>query len=81
VAENQRLSGGWRHRYTTESATDIATQKGVRPSHRHRWVLVEDSLSHYATMIWFALLDITWPARHRLGLRKKADLARETYVP
>jgi hypothetical protein len=81
AAENQRLSGGGRHRYTTEFATEIATAEGVRPSHRHRMVLAKHLLSYYSTMIWFGLLDITRPVRHRLGIRKKAALARETHAP
>lgn len=81
AAENHRLNGGWRHRYTTEYATEIATPQGVRPSHRHQVVQVKHFLSHYATMIWFGVLDITRPVRHRLGLRKKASLARGTHAP
>jgi hypothetical protein len=79
---NQKLAGGWTHWQTTNSASYVLTPQGVRRRYARRWfVPALQRLEYSASVVWFKALGVSRPVRHRLGLRKKTDLARDTYVP
>ncbi len=73
---NYQLLGGWRHRYTTDHATERVTPAGVRPTRRYRYMPLKHHLAYGATEVWFSALDLTRPVRHPLGLRKRAPVER-----
>src|ERR1700680_1154835 len=43
---NREMVGGWWHLYTIEDATQILGADGLRPSHRHTWLMAKRLWSH-----------------------------------
>ena len=58
---NRKLVGGWWHLYTIEDATQILAADGLRPSHRHAWLMAKRLWSHPMT-----ILQLPWLAVKRL---------------
>jgi len=56
---------------TMENATHRLTPGGLRPNYRHWAVLMKRRIASLRSTIWFALLDVTRPLRHRLGMRER----------
>ena len=55
---NRQMVGGWWHMYTIEDATQILSADGMRPSHRHTWLMVKRLWSHPLTIFqwpWLAI--------------------------
>lgn len=70
---NQILSGSWTHWQTTDSATYVLTPQGIRKRHCAHWfVPVRQNLEYYFKKLWFAILDLTRPLRHRIGIRRRS---------
>jgi hypothetical protein len=63
------MQGG---RYATlENATHRFTAGGIQPNYRHWVVQAKRKTVALCSAIWFALLGMTRPLRHRLGLRER----------
>ena len=58
---NREIVGGWWHMYTIEDATQILKTDGMRPSHRHAWLMAKRLWSHPLT-----ILQLPWLAVKRL---------------
>jgi hypothetical protein len=79
---NFELTGGWSNLRSIADATELLTQKGLKPNpYRHVLALKRDAVSlgrflHYRAWnpLWFAALDATRPLRTVLGLRSKKPL-------
>jgi len=56
---------------TMENATHRLTPGGLRRNYRHWVVLMKRRIASVRSAVWFALLDVTRPVRHRLGLRER----------
>lgn len=56
---------------TMENATHRLTPTGLRPNYRHWAVHMRRRIASLRSAIWFALLNVTRPVRHRLGLRER----------
>lgn len=72
AARNRELGGGHWHLYTLEDATHTLTQDGIRYNWFHRWPPLRRRMRPWFIHIWFWILGLTRPLRHRLGLRKGA---------
>jgi len=68
---NYQLMGGWRHFHTIENAAYRLTPGGLRWNWRHWFVLGRRAAARAVSGVWFALLAITRPVRHALGLRQE----------
>ncbi len=71
AAENYRLAGGRWHLLTIDDATQILGADGERANWKRLWAPYWRYLRPKAAPAWFALLDLTRPARTVLGLRGK----------
>jgi hypothetical protein len=67
---NEKLLGPWWRFNTIEDATHRLTPRGLRRSFRHWPVLCSRAIGVTRSAIWFGLLGLTRPVRHRLGLRQ-----------
>ena len=67
---NYALLGGGRYFRTIENATHWLTPSRMRRNWRHWYALGRRATASAASGAWFALLGITRPVRHRLGLRQ-----------
>ena len=67
---NYALLGGGRYFHTIENATHRLTPGETRRNWRHWYALGRRAAAGAASRVWFALLGITRPVRHRLGLRQ-----------
>ncbi len=61
--KNRKLIGEWWHLYTTEDATHELTAEGLRPCHRHGWLMVKRTFSHPRSWPRLAELLLTRPFR------------------
>jgi hypothetical protein len=55
---NREMVGAWWRLYTIEDATQILAADGLRPSHRHAWLMAKRLWSHPLTILqlpWLAL--------------------------
>jgi hypothetical protein len=55
---NREMVGGWWHLYTIEDSTQILAADGLRPSHRHAWLMAKRLWSHPLTILqlpWLAI--------------------------
>ena len=50
LKRNRTMVGPWWHLYTIEDATQIVTEDGVHPSHRHLWLMAKRLWSHPLTI-------------------------------
>jgi hypothetical protein len=69
--ENYRVAGGRRHLFTIEDATHTLSADGERGNPRRLWAPHWRYLRPKVVPAWFALLDLTRPLRHALGMRTK----------
>ncbi len=67
---NYKLLSGGRCFATIENATHRLTPGGTKRNHRHWWALARRRALAGISLIWFALLGLTRPLRHALGLRQ-----------
>ncbi len=66
---NEQFLQGW-HFATLENATHRLTATGIRRNYRHWPVLCSRAIGVARSAIWFGMLDLTRPVRHRLDLRQ-----------
>jgi hypothetical protein len=59
---NREMVGAWWHLYTIEDATQILAADGMRPSHRHAWLMAKRLWSHPLT-----ILQLPWLAVKRIA--------------
>ncbi len=71
AAENYRLAGGRWHLRTIDDATHILGADGERANWKRLWAPSWRLVRPKVAPAWFALLDLTRPARTALGLRGK----------
>ncbi len=53
LKRNRELVGPWWHLYTIEDATRVLTAQGMRPAHRHGWLMLKRLWSHPLSIIQF----------------------------
>jgi hypothetical protein len=68
---NIALAGGLSNLYTIEDATHVLTSAGIERRWAHHWAPARRAAVRGWYRGWFALLGITRPARHALGLRQE----------
>jgi hypothetical protein len=66
--ENYRLH--YRKFATLSNATYVLTAGGVRRNYKAKWIEAGRSAARGLYLAWFGVLNLTRPARHRLGIRK-----------
>jgi hypothetical protein len=69
--QNYALLQGGRCFATMENATHRLTPAGLRPNHRHWAVQTQRKAAAVRNAVWFGMLKVTRPVRHRLGLRER----------
>jgi hypothetical protein len=67
---NYELAGGVRHIYSIADATHRLTERGVETNPGYRLAPARRALRRGRTAVWHAILGVTRPVRHALGLRK-----------
>jgi hypothetical protein len=66
--ENYRLHNG---KYATlANATYVLTRRGVRRNYKAAWISAQRRAATRFYRMWFGVLNLTRPARHRMGVRK-----------
>jgi hypothetical protein len=70
--ENYRLLEGKRKFRSLEDATHILQGNRLRPNYNRLIAQAQRGAQRWITPIWFYLLNISRPLRHRIGLRPKA---------
>lgn len=73
---NAELVGGTRHMFTTEHAQYLL--ENGRPEWSYRHLIAE--FKRLRRVAWFALLGVTRPVRHALGLRQKRVLESPSHL-
>ena len=73
---NYELAGGRRQLFTIDDATHILGKDGERRNLRRLWAPYWRYLRPKVAPGWFAVLDLTRPVRHALGLRGKVAAGR-----
>ena len=73
--ENYRLAGGRGHLRTIDDATHILSAEGERGNLRRLWAPYWRYARPRVVPAWFALLDLTRPVRHALGMQSKRPAA------
>jgi hypothetical protein len=68
--ENYRLHYG--KFATLANATHVLTAGGIRRNHKAKWIEARQRAIGGLSQAWFGLLNLTRPARHRLGVKKGA---------
>ena len=68
--QNYALLEGGRCFATMENATHRLTPQGLRPNYHHWVVQTKRKATAARNAVWFGLLKLTRPVRHRLGLRQ-----------
>jgi hypothetical protein len=66
--ENYRLHYG--KFATLANATHVLTADGIRRNHKAKWIKARQRAIGGLSQAWFGLLNLTRPARHRLGVKK-----------
>jgi hypothetical protein len=77
---NHQLARGWRHLRTIADATEILCEVGLKLNRMRHWATVMRYLQQAGRVLrhdlweplWFLLLRLTRPARHRMGLRARS---------
>ena len=67
---NYELAGGVRHIYSIADATHRLTKRGVETNPGYRLAPARRALRRGRSAVWHAILGVTRPVRHALGLRK-----------
>jgi len=68
---NYELAGGVRHIYSIADATHRLTERGVETNPGYRLAPARRALRRGRTAVWHAILGVTRPVRHALGLRQE----------
>ena len=68
---NYELAGGVRHIYSIADATHRLTERGVETNPGYRLAPARRALRRGRTAVWHAILGVTRPVRHALGLRQR----------
>jgi len=71
--ENYKLLEGHRKFRTLDNATHLLKADGMHWNYRHWYVQTKREANDRFSPVWFRLLDVTRPFRHRVGLRQKGD--------
>jgi hypothetical protein len=66
--ENYRLHYG--KFATLANATYVLTKRGLKRNYNAKWIVARQRAAQRVSQVWFGLLNLTRPARHRLGVRK-----------
>jgi hypothetical protein len=66
--ENYRLHDG--KFATLANATYLLTKRGMKQNYKAKWIGVRQLAAQRLSQVWFGMLNLTRPARHRLGVRK-----------
>jgi hypothetical protein len=69
--QNYALLEGGRHFATMENATHRLTHDGLLPNYHHWVVQAKRKAAALRSALWFGLLGLTRPLRHRLGIRER----------
>lgn len=69
--ENYKLAGGRWHLQTIDDASKVLSAEGERENWRRVWAPYWRYLRPKVAPAWFALLDVTRPVRHALGMQSK----------
>jgi hypothetical protein len=67
---NHELAGGVRHIYSIADATHRLTERGVESNPGYRLAPARRALRRGRAAVWHAILGVTRPVRHALGLKK-----------
>ncbi|MGB7436227.1 MAG: hypothetical protein WBR26_10750 [Candidatus Acidiferrum sp.] len=71
--QNYKLLEGHKKFRTLENATHILRKDGLHRNHRHWWVQGRREAYDFVSPVWFRMLGVTRPLRHRMGIRQKGD--------
>ena len=71
--ENYALLENRRRFRTLDNATHLLTADGMHRNHRAWYVQAKRDAYDRLSPVWFRLLDVTRPLRHRIGLRQKGN--------
>jgi hypothetical protein len=63
---------------TLSNATYVLTPDGLRRNYKASWVRAGTHAANGFYQVWFSILNLTRPARHRLGVRKSMAETRAT---
>jgi hypothetical protein len=69
--ENYNLLEGHRKYRTLDDATHLLKSDGMHSNYRHWYVQAKREARDRLSRLWFRLLNVTRPFRHRIGLRQK----------
>jgi hypothetical protein len=69
--ENYRLHSG--KFATLANATYVMTKRGLRRNYKATWTAARQRTAERLSRAWFGVLNLTRPARHRLGVRKGVE--------
>ena len=69
--QNYSLLEGHKKFRTLENATHVLRADGLHPNYRHWLVQAKRNSSDFLSPLWFRMLNMTRPLRHRMGLRDK----------
>ena len=69
--QNYSLLEGHKKFRTLENATHVLRADGLHPNYRHWLVQGKRNSSDFLSPLWFRILNVTRPLRHRMGLREK----------
>lgn len=69
--QNYKLLEGHKKFRTLENATHVLHSDGLHPNYRHWLVQGKRNSIDFLSPVWFCVLDVTRPLRHRMGLRQK----------
>jgi hypothetical protein len=71
--ENYKLLDGHRRYRTLDNATHLLQSDGLHWNSRGWYVQAKRDASDLLSPVWFSLLNLTRPLRHRIGLRQKGS--------
>lgn len=66
--ENYRLHAG--KFATLSNATHVLTATGLKRNYKAKWIAARQRAAERLSQAWFRVLNLTRPARHRLGVKK-----------
>lgn len=69
--QNYSLLEGHKKFRTLDNATHVLRADGLHPNYRHWLVQAKRNSSDFLSPLWFRMLNVTRPLRHRMGLREK----------
>ncbi len=77
---NHQLAGGWKHLRTIADATEVLCETGLQPNRARHFATAKRHLRQAGRFlrhdlwepIWFFVLGLSRPVRHRMGLRARS---------